>query len=853
MIDRFAPGSRGEASGFASWMALALSPVLVGALAILLFVGMFHGAVASLDGALTMLDGRAIDVVVRTLIIATSIGLLATILALPWGYVIGLGRSGVSSVLALLPLLLPSYLVYIAWSLLRAPGTSIGDALVGSPEWVWKLVNAAHAGLGLALWAWPIGALILATGYRRLGRDAMDAVKLEPCGLGRRWALVAREIRGSIVASVALIALVMTGSAVPLHVAQVETYAIVIWKAIAEGRTSDGLAWVALPTIAVAILGASIVLAVLRRRDESTSESARYRVGLAYPVILARTVLVVSVLVPMLLFLRQLKGWDEIERFFAIGGESLAHSAGLGLAVGTLAFLVGASSSMRSSFDARRSDGYLWLVLALVPGVIVGSSIVRVSSMGGMDWLGRTEAGVFLAHTARFGAIGWLVGLIIARGEGRTLAEARRLFGDGGVRQWARTLGARGWAGIAGIVPAVSLLSLHEIESTVIAAPAGVQPFARMMLDWLHYMRNDAMTAGAVVLLVGGGAVALFAMAMVRLGASRVTRPATANVAIVALVTLFGCDGRGVDESGRILNAAVLGEAGRGGGQFVYPRAIDAHDGRLWIVDKTARVQEMTTDGEFVQRWFMPEFDRGMPCGITHGRDGKLYVADTHEYRVSVFDLSADEPPATHSFWGSYGENEGQFIYPTDVAILYADDSRTPEWFYVSEYGGNDRISVFDASREFLFSFGEPGEPDGSGLRFRRPQSILIDESRHELIVADAGNHRIGRFTLEGEPIAWYGRSGGLAGDNPGEFSYPYGLALAPDGTLLVSEYGNSRVQRIDLETGACLGLYGTPGREPGHITAPWALAVQGGDVFVLDSANNRLQRFHLPERRRFE
>ena len=164
---------------------------------------MFRGSDASLAGSFAILDGRALEVVVRTLAIAVAIGLLATILALPWGWVIGLGRSGVSSVLALLPLLLPSYLVYIAWSLLRAPGTSIGDALVGAPEWVWNLVNAAHAGLGLALWAWPIGALVLASGYRRLGRDAMDAVRLEPCGPIRRWGLIAGAIRGSLVVSVA--------------------------------------------------------------------------------------------------------------------------------------------------------------------------------------------------------------------------------------------------------------------------------------------------------------------------------------------------------------------------------------------------------------------------------------------------------------------------------------------------------------------------------------------------------------------------------------------------------------------------------------------------------------------------
>jgi len=118
-----------------------------------------------------------------------------------------------------------------------------------------------------------------------------------------------------------------------------------------------------------------------------------------------------------------------------------------------------------------------------------------------------------------------------------------------------------------------------------------------------------------------------------------------------------------------------------------------------------------------------------------------------------------------------------------------------------------------------------------------------------DLIITDSGNHRLGRFTFDGELIGWIGRTDGHAGRGPGEFSYPYGLAIAPDGTALVSEYGNSRVQRIDLETGECVGLYGVPGREAGEITAPWGVVCDGNDVFVLDSANSRLQRFKLPGR----
>ena len=83
----------------------------------------------------------------------------------------------------------------------------------------------------------------------------------------------------------------------------------------------------------------------------------------------------------------------------------------------------------------------------------------------------------------------------------------------------------------------------------------------------------------------------------------------------------------------------------------------------------------------------------------------------------------------------------------------------------------------------------------------------------------------------------------GTPGSGPGQLDYPYDVAVAPDGTLVVCEYGNQRVQRFSLE-GTSLGTWGRPGREPGELWNPWAVGVDSrGRVFVVDSNNHRLQR----------
>lgn len=319
---------------------------------------------------------------------------------------------------------------------------------------------------------------------------------------------------------------------------------------------------------------------------------------------------------------------------------------------------------------------------------------------------------------------------------------------------------------------------------------------------------------------------------------------------VVVVSGLVGC-GRGSAEGVAIKATSLFGETGDQPGQFFYPRAMDSDgEGNIWIIDKTARVQGIKSQtGEPLVHWQMPHWEKGKPTGISiaAGTGGKevLYVADTHYHRVMVYTLPNTENQESKLIgeFGSIGEADGEFIYPTDVAVLTDEETGEPTRIYVSEYGGNDRISVFDANYEFLFAFGSPGNGVTSEVEFSRPQSMAIDQKRRELIVADSSNHRIGRFTLDGELVEWWGEFG----HDAGEFCYPYGLSLLDDGTLLVSEFGNHRVQRINLETGDSRGLYGRLGSGEGELQNPWAVTTIGQSAFVLDSGNNRVIGFRRP------
>lgn len=310
----------------------------------------------------------------------------------------------------------------------------------------------------------------------------------------------------------------------------------------------------------------------------------------------------------------------------------------------------------------------------------------------------------------------------------------------------------------------------------------------------------------------------------------------------------------------------VLGEPGKFPGQFAYPRAIDAAPNALWVIDKSARVQQIDPEtGRCGLWWMMTDRELGMPTGVSiapaQGPDGSIipaiYIPDTHYHRVLVYRLPdrfpekpAEFEPELLASFGSLGDEPGQFIYPTDVAVLTNDDGSSIERIYVSEYGGNDRISVFDSTYGFLFSFGKLGDGlDPSLLEFSRPQSIAIDTARRELLVADSCNHRVGRFSLEGELLGWTG-SPVPPPEGAGEtvrLDFPYSLSLLEDSTVLVSEFGGCRVQRLDLDRGVSLGTFGHAGRGEGELATPWSAVVRGRETFILDSGNGRVIVGMLP------
>ncbi len=181
--------------------------------------------------------------------------------------------------------------------------------------------------------------------------------------------------------------------------------------------------------------------------------------------------------------------------------------------------------------------------------------------------------------------------------------------------------------------------------------------------------------------------------------------------------------------------------------------AIDDDD-RLFVSDgKLHRV--LVFDGK---HQVINKIDEGLvdPVGLAIDTENRyLYVVDTQQDQVIVFD--ADTLKLVRKI-GTAGKNHwlttpGDFGAPSNVAL---DKDRN---VYVTDTM-NNRVEMFDADGKFIGMFGQHG--DGPGY-LARPKGIAIDSDGH-IWIADAYQDRVQVFNREGQLLTWIGGHGNFPG-----------------------------------------------------------------------------------------
>lgn len=209
------------------------------------------------------------------------------------------------------------------------------------------------------------------------------------------------------------------------------------------------------------------------------------------------------------------------------------------------------------------------------------------------------------------------------------------------------------------------------------------------------------------------------------------------------------------------------------------------------------------------------------PHGIDLGPDGLLYVADSGNHRIAVFDREGNFVGA----FGQFGEAPAPDVLnePWDVAVGQDDTVWVADTW-------NHRIVKYTTDGEYVNNWGFEGPGVNDPLAFWGPRGIEVDD-QGLIYVSDTGNKRIQVFDSEGFFVQQIGTGGALEG----EVDEPSGLEIGPDGLLYVADTWNQRVNVFSPTNGGFVRMWYVDAWFSQTNERPYIDVDSNGNVYITD------------------
>ncbi len=246
---------------------------------------------------------------------------------------------------------------------------------------------------------------------------------------------------------------------------------------------------------------------------------------------------------------------------------------------------------------------------------------------------------------------------------------------------------------------------------------------------------------------------------------------------------------------------------------------------RIRFVNSISRPEDLKIKAGILKRFIgflkgSEERSIVMPYGIETDTEGRLFVVDTFNRHVHVFDPRNGD-------YHTFPRKGTTFVSPIDIAIdkkgtIFVSDSKEAV------------VKVFkDLGKKYV---GEIGR----GI-LKRPTGIAVNEKTGELLVIDTMNSEIVIFNLDNYKVK---KIIGRGGSNAGMFHYPTNIFVSRDGLIFVSDSLNYRIQIFTPEW-EFLNAFGKPGDGPGYFARPRGVAVDSdGNIYVVDALFDNVQVF---------
>jgi DNA-binding beta-propeller fold protein YncE len=214
------------------------------------------------------------------------------------------------------------------------------------------------------------------------------------------------------------------------------------------------------------------------------------------------------------------------------------------------------------------------------------------------------------------------------------------------------------------------------------------------------------------------------------------------------------------------------------------------------------------------------------PYGIATDSEGRLYVTDTGQGIVFVFDRA--QKRVTYIGYGA----QVRLRVPIGITV----DGKGRVW--VAD-GAGQHVYAFDGEGNVLMALGREGE-------MVNPSDVAVDDGRHRLYVVDSKQHCVLVFDSEsGQFLSKIGRRG----TENGQFNFPTNIALDRAGWVYLTDTLNFRVQIFDAD-GKFVDTFGEHGDRLGQFLKPKGLALDSfKNIYVVDADFDNIQIFDQKKR----
>jgi len=252
------------------------------------------------------------------------------------------------------------------------------------------------------------------------------------------------------------------------------------------------------------------------------------------------------------------------------------------------------------------------------------------------------------------------------------------------------------------------------------------------------------------------------------------------------------------------------------------------------------------------------------PTGLALDEQGNVYISDIGTHRILKLDRQSHLTVVAGTGEGGYSGDGGlalkaSLFSPHDVALDQEGNLLVADTF-------NHRIRRINRQGIITTVAGngkaEYAGDNGPALQasLNNPQSIALDRDGN-LLIADTYNYVVRRVDRQGTITTFAGTEPGFAGDggpaSKAQISLPMAVAVGPDGSVYISDAGNSRIRRVTPEGkiqtivgyGGGSGVYGAgftgdggPSEKAKVFSATDLKCDAAGNLYISDSGNSRIR-----------